>query len=368
MTNKERWMASFRSQPVDRLLFFAKLDVAYPVSGYRQEKWKGKDVKEMHKYVGSNTVHGIPVVSKAVNKISSVRKVQKGNDHYEYIDIKMPSGKTYTLDSMRRFDRDSMSYHPLVFPAKTVEDIKWMTEYYLDQKLVLDKEALENANQIYKEIGDDEPIQSCLGESPLMYFIEFIANMPNAHYFLADYKDEVEALFDARHQYLIQLAEIDAEYSPADVFAYSENTSTTLITPDQYAKYCFKHLSDYAKIIRTSGKASYLHMCGHLKGLLDQLNLVDFDAFEAFTTPTVGNTTLNDGRAGCPNKGLIGGTNAAWWLLPEDEIIAKIKDQLDNLPHHRGIVVSSAGVMPPMASLDKIKAVSDFVTSYKVIN
>ena len=87
-------------------------------------------------------------------------------------------------------------------------------------------------------------------------------------------------------------------------------------------------------------------------------------AFEAFTTPPVGNTTLVDGRTGCPDKCLIGGTNAALWLRPAAEIIAEIEADLDALPHHRGIVMSSAGVMPQFAEPDTIKAVADWVHDY----
>ena len=38
------------------------------------------------------------------------------------------------------------------------------------------------------------------------------------------------------------------------------------------------------------------------------------------------------------------------WLKPANEIIAKIEQDLDELPHHRGIVVTSAGVMPTRSS------------------
>lgn len=105
-------------------------------------------------------------------------------------------------------------------------------------------------------------------------------------------------------------------------------------------------------------------MCGHLKALLPILSKVPAQAFEAFTSPPVGNTTLLDGRTAAPDKALIGGTNAALWMKPATEIISEIEEHLDQLPHHRGIVVSTAGVIPPMAKPETVKQVCDWVHAY----
>jgi hypothetical protein len=89
-------------------------------------------------------------------------------------------------------------------------------------------------------------------------------------------------------------------------------------------------------------------------------------AFEAFTPPTVGNTTLYDGRIACPEKCLIGGTNAAIWLMSAEQIISYIQENLDILPHHKGLCLSSAGVMPPSSAPEKIKKVKDWLDSYQI--
>jgi hypothetical protein len=112
------------------------------------------------------------------------------------------------------------------------------------------------------------------------------------------------------------------------------------------------------------GRHIVLHMCGHLKALLGDLARLPVAAFEAFTTPTVGNTTLLDGRAACPDKCLVGGTNAVLWTRSADEIIDGIRRELDSLPHHRGLVVTSAGVMPPLCQPQTIRTVCEWVKTY----
>jgi len=190
----------------------------------------------------------------------------------------------------------------------------------------------------------------------------------NGHYLLADYQHEVEGLFAAMHNVLRRRAEIEFEHTPADAVYLSENTSTTLISPEQYRRYCAPVIGEYADIARQAGKRLVLHMCGYLKDLLPELAKIPVAAFEAFTSPPAGNTRLADGRAACPSMCLIGGTNATLWLQPADKIIAEIARDLDALPHHRGIVLTSAGVMPPAAEPEKIREVCRFVQSYSPRN
>jgi uroporphyrinogen-III decarboxylase len=151
---------------------------------------------------------------------------------------------------------------------------------------------------------------------------------------------------------------------PADVLDLTENTSTTLISPAQYREHCFRHIGEYARIAREAGRDLNLHMCGHLKALLPMLNELGVRSFEAFTSPPVGNTRLVDGRRGCPDVCLIGGTNAALWTLPARRIIEELGRDLDALPHHRGLVVTSGGMMPPLAAPDTIRDVCEFVKQY----
>jgi hypothetical protein len=197
-----------------------------------------------------------------------------------------------------------------------------------------------------------------------MYWVEWLAGVENAHYLLADHRPDVEALFDAVHRVLVGRARVLAEHSPADLFYMVENTSTTLISPAQYRRYCPDHLREYAAITRAAGRNLALHMCGHLKVLLPDLSSLPVQAFEAFTSPTLGNATLADGRAQCPDKCLVGGTNAMLWIEEPDSIIARLERDLQPLPHHRGIVVTSAGVMPPLCAPETIRTVADWVKAY----
>ena len=239
-----------------------------------------------------------------------------------------------------------------------------MTDWYGDLRVEPDTAVLAKANAAVQRLGTTALLETSIGTSPLMSFVEWLAGVEQAHYLLLDHPDETAALFAAMHRVLLRTTEIVLAQCPADLFYFIENTSTTLISPEQYRLHCLPILGEYARMGQQAGKLIGLHMCGHLKALLPDLAKLPVAAFEAFTTPTVGNTTLRDGRLGCPVTCLIGGTNAALWLRPADEIIAQIKADLDSLPHHRGLVITSGGMMPPACAPATIRAVCEWVRQY----
>jgi uroporphyrinogen-III decarboxylase len=325
MTPKERWLAAIRMEPVDRLPFWPKLDAAYPRA--QAAPFNEMRATAIHDWIGSDKHFWITPCAKEVRTKTSVETSREDGTMRTVYET--PHGRT---ELVRKFDEASQSWHPRRFPVRTVDDVKVMTEVYEDVTVELDAEGLEKATATQESVGQGALTQTGIG--------------------------------DAMHRVLMKKAEILAEHSPSDVLYMVENTSTTLISPDQYRTYCAPHITDYGTVVAGAGGILILHMCGHLKALLPDLARIPARAFEAFTSPTLGNTTLLDGRTACPDKCLVGGTNAMLWTKAPDEIIAQVEADLDALPHHRGIVVTSAGVMPPLCAPETIKAVCERVKAY----
>jgi len=357
MTPRELWLAAVRMEPVDRLPFWPKLDAAYP--HHREAPFRDMTLADIHNWVGSDRHEGVGSALHERRQRTREEQVRDG-DILRTI-YHTPRG---SVELVRRFDPGSQSWHPIQFPVRTLEDIKLMTDWFADCTPDINGEALQAAKQRCGELGDIAITATTIGESPLMYWVEWLAGVENAHLLLADHREAVEELFEALHQVLLEKTRLVAETSPADIIYFSENTSTTLISPAQYERYCFRHISDYGHVLQGAGRLFVLHMCGLLKHLLPQLSRVPANAFEAFTSPTLGDTTLLDGRTGCPDKCLVGGTNAVLWTRSASRIIAQIEEDLGALSHHRGIVVTSAGVMTPLCEPETIREVCDWVKRY----
>ena len=361
MTSKARWLAAIQMEPVDRLPFWPKFNNAYPM--VQTAPFRDMDVDTLHEWIGSDRHNWVSPCIREVRKTTSVETYQEnGITRTVY---RTPRGET---ELVCQFDAPSHSYHPMKFPIETLDDIRLMTEFFRDVTLEPDHECLQKTRTQLAQIDQDAITAASIGESPLMYLVEWLAGVDTAHYLLFDHQEEVETLFDTIHETLVRKTELMCEHHPADLFYFIENTSTTLISPEQYKRYCAGHVGEYAEIARQAGRSLTLHMCGHLKALLPDLAKIPARAFEAFTSPTLGNTTLMDGRTACPDKCLIGGTNAILWTRSADEIITQLEIDLNALPHHRGIVVTSAGVMPPMSKPETIRKVCDWVRQYPVRN
>jgi len=357
MTPKERWLAAIRMQPVDRLPFWPKLDGAYPRA--QEAPFREMEVDAIHDWIGSDKHTWISGCTREVRRRTTVDRSRNGDTRRTV--YRSPLGD---LELVCRFDTPSQAWHPIEFPVKTGEDIEIMTGVFEDVTVELDAEALRKAQDRAEATGQDALTTNGIGESPLMYWVEWLAGVENAHLLLFDYPAEVEHLFEAVHRLLVAKTKLMCEHSPADVFYLIENTSTTLISPEQYRRYCSRHVGEIAALTQAAGRDLVLHMCGHLKALLPELARIPAQAFEAFTSPSLGNTTLLDGRSACPDKCLIGGTNAILWTKSADEIVAAIERDLDELPHHRGVVVTSAGVMPPRCKPETIRQVCEWVKLY----
>ena len=357
MTPRERWLAALRCEPVDRLPFWPKIDAAY--AQHQAEPFRNMNTAELHRWIGSDQHAGVAACVKVVRKKTSTRAARtNGTRVTEYI---TPMG---TLTATDRFDAASCSWHPVEFPVKRREDIQIMSLFFSDATCEFDNSQFEQASAAMESIGENAVATTGIGISPLMNWVQHLAGIENAYFMLWDCREDVEELFREMHGSLCRRAEIVAEKCPAPVVYSVENTSTTLISPDLFRKYCYKHLSDYGNILSSAGKLHLLHMCGHLAGVLADVARLPAAGIEAFTSPPVGNTPLNHGRTVCWDKCLIGGTNAVLWTKTAAEIYDQVSHDLDELPHQRGVVVTSAGVMPPLCKPETIREVAELVKSY----
>lgn len=357
MTCKERWLAALRLEPVDRLPFWPKLDTAYLRA--QAAPFACLELESLHAWVGSDRHAWVNAGIVERRERTGYREIVDGAVLTKYYDT--PGG---VLTGEEHFDARSQAWYPVEYPVKRREDLALLTGWFADARYALDETAVEEARGGCVRAGQEAVVGTVVGTSPFMAFIEFLAGAEGAHFFLHDEPDDVVELLEVMHRVMVQKVRMAARHGCADLFYLMENTSTTLLSPTQYRTYCLPHLSEYARLLADAGCITALHMCGHLKALLPDLSILPVHAFEAFTSPPVGNTTLLDGRSACPNTCLIGGTSAALWMRTAGDIIAQLTRDLDALPHHRGLVVSSAGVMPPCCPPDTVKVVGDWVKAF----
>jgi len=333
MTSRERLERALRLEEVDRLPFWVKIFGASYLLDLDHITWGPSPVVAENERVESHT---------------------EQHDGRRITTRLTPEG---TLRSVEGFDPSSHSWHPLEFPIKSPDDIRAARYLYAHTRYRLNPGAVERARARLREVGERGVVMTGVGISPLMELIQHQIGPVNTYLFMADFPTEMDELIALMHEDRLRYLRALLGACPYDYIVSVENTSTTLLSPAVFERYCWRHLADYGRLIAEAGKSHVLHMCGKLKALLPRIDDLPAVAIEAYTRPPVGDTTLADRARLCPNTAVIGGTDATLWLRPADEICQAIEGALAEAGSMVGVVLTSAGVMPPAASIEKIRQV-----------
>ncbi|MGB2821600.1 MAG: uroporphyrinogen decarboxylase family protein [Phycisphaerae bacterium] len=360
MTSRQRLLAAYRREPTDRLPFWAKVTNETWRRG-QPEKVRNLSDLELLDYILADGIFHAPRCAEV--RLPRVERTESIDGNIRTVVSRTPDG-----DLIERWTRDETtgSWHPTEFPVKTREDLKryrWLHECDVRPR---DGEAAEAQVRAGK-IGQRGITKCGWGTSPLMHLVEHVIGPAETIYFLADYPAEMDDLMARMHEVNMALVRCVAQRTPADVIVSVENTSTTLISPHLFEKYCLRHLCDYGRIISGAGKLHELHMCGLLSALLEMIDTIPADSIEAFTAPPLADTRLVDGKTRAPSKTFVGGTCVnVWWRRSAEQIEQYILGELDACPDHRGIVLTTAGVAPPACAAETFRAVGRWLASVPV--
>jgi len=355
MTSRQRLLAAYRGEPVDRLPYWAK--VCNPTWRTSQpERVRGWSDRELLDYILADGIFG---VGNAVRvRRGRVEVDASAADGVRTHVTRTPDGD---LRERWRMDPATRSWHPVEFPVKTVDDLKRYRWVYEDVSLEIDEDARAGAAGVCGQIGERGITKTSWGTSPLMHLVEHVIGPVNTHLMLADFPDEMDELIERMHAECLKRAGLVAATTPADLVCSVENTSTTLISPSQFERYCRRHLCDYGRAVEAEGKMHELHMCGLLNALLERIDTIPASSIEAFSSPTLANTRLADGRTRAPSKTLVGGTNCCVWLWPAERIEDYIAAELAACCDNRRTVLTTAGVAPPACTAETFRQVGEWI-------
>lgn len=355
MRSKERMEAVLEKKETDHMPFWPKITPSY--IRFQAPGWRGASPEEIHRFIGSDYLSYTGI---------ELTEILPGNMGSETAETGKERSVTYfvggkKLKSRHILTEEAGDSHPVEYPVKDLDDILAMTEYYSSIRYGVSKEALERHKGQLKA-DEDRLFMFSMPASPIMELIQYTMGLENFAYMMADYPDEMEDLIEAVNGANIRMHRIVCEASPAKYFLSVENTSSTLIGPDLFDKYCKVHLKQYNRVMGEYGKKQILHMCGKLKALLPGIAEIPAISMEAFSSPTTGDTTIGDGFDMLPGKALIGGSSATTWILPTpEEIAGRILTDIEEAGTTAGLFLTSGGVMPFSASPETIADVWNII-------
>jgi putative sterol carrier protein len=378
MSSRERILAALQRQPVDRIPFvplidtYSVLDMPAHVqqamqAGANEGYWQGIlaavreircDIMLRHVYV-TKSAGGAPHLNGFGRFESPVVTSSRMDGSLLVETLETPVG---TLTGTWGFtDAHGWIPHPVKHLVNNLEELKIFT--YAVEHLSREKPEPDFENYIKAEqaLGQGGLATTSFLNTPLMDLIETCWGLENTYYLLHDYPAEVEAVLEGLHQVQRLTVERIAE-SPAPVVIEYENTSSTLLSPAVFKRYCLPILNEYADIIKSSGKIFLVHMCGKLKAFQADLAAARFDGVADISPLPTGNFTLDEAAASLPGKAVIGGIDATTFIEPDlKQVEAKIAALIEKVKPYRGVLLGSADTAPRGTSLETFRLIQHLV-------
>jgi hypothetical protein len=186
--------------------------------------------------------------------------------------------------------------HPMKYPVETIGDLRVLKNIWANSSYIEDvSESFEKRlMKMENKIGEDGIYIHTLGPSPVQLLLEYEMGVMNFNYLLMDNPNEVTELLNIMHECRKQQYEILARRTSVECIIPVENTSTGMISPEQYEKYSLPQISDFVEIMHQYHKKAIIHMCGHLKALLPIIRKTGLDGINGLTPSPVGDTSVRD--------------------------------------------------------------------------
>ncbi|MGQ9732470.1 MAG: uroporphyrinogen decarboxylase family protein [Candidatus Zipacnadales bacterium] len=348
LTRKERFERALRCEEVDRLPFWVKI-FGPGYLGRQELRYQKMSELELADYLDLDHMAGGGSCVVGTNE-----RVKHHIEQQNRRRIQMWKTPSRMLTGVDRFDEGSHSWHPVEFPIKDLADLRSAKDIFAHTHYHAQENLIATNRERLRAVGDRGIVMTGMGISPLMNLVQHLMGPANTYYFMADYPDDFDELVALMHEDRLRFLRALVTSTPFDYICCVENTSTALLSPKVFERYCRRHLQEYGEIIANAGKYQVLHQCGKLKALLPSIDTLPAVAIEAYTTPPVGDTTLADRVALSPNTAVIGGTDVTLWLKPVEQIVAQIKTSLREAGTMAGVVLTSAGVMTPLCPIERI--------------
>ncbi len=355
MTGRQRLSAILRRRPTDRLSWSVLADGH--TLGALPEPLRGMTCIDFCRHLRSDilslngwgTPHGF--ASPTLEWGEGVSATSRSADGETVFELR---GRGGTLTSLWR------GSHPTKYYVETLEDLRlyramWEGARYTARDDTAAFQAIDEC------LGDDGVITRFWGPSTIPRLLETDVGIQSFYYLLHDHPQEMEGLVALMHERQLEAFRVLAA-GPWESVTLVENTSTFYISPEVYRRYNGPHVRDFVDAVHAGGKVAIIHMCGHVRNLLDQIRETGADGVHALTPPPTGDTPWELALDVLGEETIVFGTlDPTVWVLGPVDGIGPALDRLIT-PRIRqapfSLLVGADGIRVP---LERFEAVADWM-------
>jgi uroporphyrinogen-III decarboxylase len=357
MLGKERILAALAGQEPDRLCWSPLID-PYFTTSLPEQGYDECDVPDAVRLAGGDIIERHCPTVQRVEDGSITRHFKRQSDVEREV-IETPVG---SLTTERRISATGHTNYLYKRPILTLEDLKTY-EYLLEHtSYVEDFDAFRERMHV---IGQDGIATSSGPMTPLQEFFQAMSGIENTIYLLNDHPAEIEACFALMHEKNVEVYRLICE-GPTQVVIDYENTSSTVLSPNYYLRYCAPLIDEYADICHQAGKWFITHMCGKLTAFSEPLREGRQDGIDSVCPPSTGDLWAHEAReAWGEEKVIIGGIDPAVLVwMSVDEVKDYITYVLNRMPTFRRFILSTGDATAYGTPLENLRAVGEIVAKY----
>lgn len=357
MTKKERLLGAIRGKEIDRV----------PWSPFLAYYWEKLPVeiqsRGQYEYLlemgADPLLRGFMQLNKSKrNNCRFYQKIQ-GNKRYDFYETKVG-----TLKEEYTFSPEANSWFLTDHPVKIEEDFK-VLQYMAENTVITENlKEFEEDNKYVGENGLHLPLLGLYGKTAFQSMVEHWCGTVDLVYALYDFPEVVEeclAVIQAKDMETVQIA----LQSSAEGFIFWEDSSTTNISPDMFAKYTSPEINQWGKMIHKNDKLLIHHACGLLKNLLPLMTETEIDMIESISPPPTGNIEIRDAVKLLPEHiGIIGGIEPTFIEKCNLEQLEECVRELLSVMDGKRFVLANSDSCPPGVTYEKFTLVSNLVKNY----
>ena len=361
MNEKERILAAFRRQEVDRVpwcprlllwytahktrgtlparyqgweLFdiYRDLEAAISMRMYPLEtRWAGVEVATRHEGLNIFTEYRTPV-----GTVSTRNEVTSG-----LADVGIHG---YDVEKMIKEERD----YDVVF---------WMLEHAEFVPLFAEFETMQ------KQIGGDGIVVANFYRSPLQDAMITYMHIEQAFLEMYDHPAKFEQLLAAIADFNRRALDTALD-SPAELIISNDNFDGEITNPVLFQKYCAPYFRELAQRVHARGKLLGSHIDGDSTPLLHVFHRVGIDVADCFTPKPMTNVTTGEARQIWGKDTVIwGGVPSSILCQPygDDEFAAFIDNLFAEIAPGDAIVLAVGDNVMPEAEIERVRYVAKMV-------
>jgi hypothetical protein len=357
MTSRDRLLASLAGERTDRLSWSPLIDNYY-LDSLGEQGFEQVDVPDAVRLVAGDVLERhVPAYRLTFDRTVRREVYYQGEVRREV--IKTPFGVLETEMVRSRMGHTDYIRKPLITSLRDVKTYQGVLEA---TRIDPDYATFQARDE---RIGGAGLPTASGPMTPLQEFLQILCGVENTIYLLHDHPEEVDVCFEMMHARNRRIYQTLGE-SPAKVIIAYENTSSTVISPAYYRRYCAPWIDEYAQICQGGGKWFITHMCGKLRAFSDQIGAGRQDGVDSLCPPSTGDLWAHEARdAWGAEKVIIGGLDpAALAGMNREQTRAYVVDVLEKMPTFRRFILSTGDATAHGTPLENLREVGRTVASY----